>query len=99
MDLRRGGNRLRLTRGLERSELERGGVEQIGDREGEQQAAEKLLEAARMLAQQPQAMQLRFLQTLALIAGDKSNTSVFPVPVDIIGPIVAGLDKLREKIG
>ena len=40
------------------------------------------LEAARMLARQPEAMQLRFLQTLSSIAGDKSNTIVFPVPVD-----------------
>src|SRR5918912_3632481 len=53
--------------------------------EGEQQAAEKLLEAARMLAEQPQAMQLRFLQTLSSIATDKSNTIVFPVPVDLVG--------------
>jgi regulator of protease activity HflC (stomatin/prohibitin superfamily) len=50
--------------------------------EGELQASEKLLEAARMLAQQPEAMQLRYMQTLALIAGDKSSTIVFPLPVD-----------------
>jgi len=43
-------------------------------------------------------MQLRFLQTLSSIAGDKSNTIVFPVPVDMIGPIVSGLDKLRERL-
>ncbi len=51
--------------------------------EGELQAAEKLLQAAQMLARQPQAMQLRYLQTLTNIAGDKSSTIVFPVPMDI----------------
>ena len=48
------------------------------------QAAEKLLQAAQMLAQQPQAMQLRYLQTLGSIAGDKSSTIVFPVPMDLL---------------
>ena len=52
---------------------------------------------ARMLAGQPQAMQLRFLQTLSSIASDKSNTIVFPVPVDMITPIMEGLDKLRRS--
>src|SRR5205823_3650084 len=55
--------------------------------EGEQQAAVKLLEAAQMLARQPQAMQLRYLQTLGNIAGDKSSTIVFPVPVDILNAL------------
>jgi regulator of protease activity HflC (stomatin/prohibitin superfamily) len=48
--------------------------------EGELQASEKLLQAAQMLAQQPQAMQLRYLQTLTQIANDKTSTIVFPVP-------------------
>ena len=52
--------------------------------EGEQQASEKLLEAARVLAQAPQAMQLRYLQTLVNIAGDKTSTIVFPMPMDIM---------------
>ncbi|MFC5300966.1 slipin family protein [Azospira restricta] len=52
--------------------------------EGELQASEKLLEAARVLAQSPQAMQLRYLQTLTNIAGDKSSTIVFPMPVDLM---------------
>ena len=52
--------------------------------EGELQASEKLLQAARMLSQQPQAMQLRYLQTLGNIAGDKSSTIVFPLPVDLL---------------
>jgi len=60
--------------------------------EGEMQAAEKLLEAARMLAQQPQAMQLRYLQTLGGIAGDRTSTIVFPVPMEL-------LSMLDKKIG
>jgi regulator of protease activity HflC (stomatin/prohibitin superfamily) len=53
--------------------------------DGEKQAAVALLEAAQMLAQSPQAMQLRLLQTLTQIAGDKSNTIVFPLPADLAG--------------
>jgi len=52
--------------------------------EGELQASEKLLQAAQVLAQSPQAMQLRYLQTLNAIAGDKSNTIVFPLPAEWI---------------
>jgi regulator of protease activity HflC (stomatin/prohibitin superfamily) len=53
--------------------------------EGEMQAAEKLVEAARILSQQPQSLQLRYLQTLTEIAGEKSSTIVFPLPLDSIG--------------
>ncbi|HSG21338.1 MAG TPA: SPFH domain-containing protein, partial [Azonexus sp.] len=60
--------------------------------EGEQQASEKLLEAARVLAQSPQAMQLRYLQTLTNIAGDKSSTIVFPMPIDL-------MEALSKQIG
>jgi regulator of protease activity HflC (stomatin/prohibitin superfamily) len=52
--------------------------------EGEMQASEKLRDAARTLAEQPQAMQLRYLQTLTEIAGERSNTIVFPLPVDVV---------------
>jgi regulator of protease activity HflC (stomatin/prohibitin superfamily) len=55
--------------------------------EGELQAAERLLHAAQQLAKQPEAMQLRYMQTLGLIATDKSNTIVFPMPVDLMGAI------------
>jgi regulator of protease activity HflC (stomatin/prohibitin superfamily) len=65
------------------AEAERERRAKIIHAEGEMQAAEKLLEAARMLAQQPQAMQLRYLQTLGGIAGDKSSTIVFPVPLEL----------------
>ncbi|HTN64655.1 MAG TPA: slipin family protein [Burkholderiaceae bacterium] len=65
------------------AEAERERRAKIIHAEGELQASEKLLQAAQMLAQQPQAMQLRYLQTLTAIAGDKSSTIVFPVPMDI----------------
>jgi len=54
---------------------------------GELQASEKLLQAAQKLSEQPEAMQLRYLQTLANIAGDKTSTIVFPVPLDIISTL------------
>ena len=56
--------------------------------EGELQASEKLLQAAEILARRPEAMQLRYLQTLTQVAGDKSSTIVFPVPVDVIGQLL-----------
>jgi regulator of protease activity HflC (stomatin/prohibitin superfamily) len=57
--------------------------------EGELQASAKLLEAAHVLAQAPQAMQLRYLQTLTAIAGEKSSTIVFPMPVDLMAALMA----------
>jgi regulator of protease activity HflC (stomatin/prohibitin superfamily) len=80
----------------QQAEAERARRAKVIHAEGEQQAAVKLLEAAQMLSQQPQAMQLRFLQTLSSIASDKTNTIVFPVPVDMITPIMEGLDLLRR---
>jgi regulator of protease activity HflC (stomatin/prohibitin superfamily) len=62
--------------------------------EGEFQAAQRLLDAAHLLSQQPQAMQLRYLQTLGSIAGDKSSTIVFPVPIDLLTPLA---DMLLKK--
>jgi len=56
--------------------------------EGELQAAEKLLQAASTLAQRTEAMQLRYLQTLTSIAGDKASTIVFPVPMDLLSPLL-----------
>ena len=52
--------------------------------EGEQQAAAKLVEAGEMLAKQPNAMQLRFFNALNDIAGDRTSTVVFPLPVDLL---------------
>ncbi len=72
----------------QQAEAERARRAKVIHAEGELQAAVKLLEAAQLLAQQPQAMQLRYLQTLASIATDKSNTIVFPVPMDMLAPLL-----------
>ncbi|MGM0594951.1 MAG: slipin family protein, partial [Pseudomonadota bacterium] len=56
--------------------------------EGEMQASAKLLEAAQMLTQQSEAMQLRYLQTLTEIAGEKTNTIVFPLPMNLIDSVI-----------
>jgi len=69
------------------AEAERERRAKIIHAEGELQASEKLLQAAQMLAQQPQAMQLRYLQTLGNIAGDRSTTIVFPVPIDLVAAV------------
>lgn len=64
--------------------------------EGELQASEKLLAAAEILARKPQAMQLRYLQTLTGIAGDRSNTIVFPVPGDFMELLMRGKTQRDE---
>jgi regulator of protease activity HflC (stomatin/prohibitin superfamily) len=79
----------------QQAEAERTRRAKIIHAEGELQAAEKLLQAAQMLARQPQAMQLRYLQTLGSIAGDKSSTIVFPVPMDLLAPFLELMDKRR----
>ncbi len=65
------------------AEAERSRRAKVINAQGEQQAAEKLLEAARILAPVPQAMQLRYLATLFDIAGERSSTIVFPFPIDL----------------
>ncbi|GAB4481350.1 MAG: slipin family protein [Burkholderiaceae bacterium] len=62
--------------------------------EGEKQAAAALLEAAQMLAQKPEAMQLRYLQTMTQVAGDRGSTIVFPLPMDLLAPL---LDARRRR--
>lgn len=61
--------------------------------EGELQASEKLLQAAKVLAQEPQAIQLRYLETLTVIAADKNSTIVFPLPVDVISALTKAVTK------
>jgi len=68
------------------AEAERERRAKIIHAQGEMQAAEKLVEAAEILARQPQAIQLRYLQTLTEIAGDKSSTIVFPL--DLVKPFL-----------
>ncbi len=61
--------------------------------EGELQASEKLMQAAEMLGRQSGAMQLRYMQTLSNIAGDKNSTIVFPLPMELL----QGLGNLTKK--
>ncbi len=56
--------------------------------EGELQASEKLFQAAKVLAQEPQAIQLRYLETLTVIGADKNTTIVFPLPMDLVAPFL-----------
>ncbi|WP_086059195.1 slipin family protein [Bordetella genomosp. 9] len=66
------------------AEAERNRRARIINAEGEHQAAERLVEAARTLAALPEAMQLRYLSTLYDIANDRASTIVFPVPIDLL---------------
>ncbi len=77
----------------QQAEAERTRRAKIIHAEGEMQAAEKLRDAARMLSQEPQAMQLRYLQTLKDIAGEHNSTIVFPLPMDLITPLLKKLGK------
>ncbi|MBI3343443.1 MAG: slipin family protein [Gammaproteobacteria bacterium] len=61
--------------------------------EGELQAAEKLVQAGQLISQSPQSLQLRYLQTLTEIAGERSSTIIFPLPMDLISSF---LDAVRR---
>jgi regulator of protease activity HflC (stomatin/prohibitin superfamily) len=77
------------------AEAEREKRAKIIHAEGEFAAAQRLMEAAKVLAEQPTTMQLRYLQTLTEIGVEKNTTVIFPVPIDII----SGIAKLLEKAG
>jgi len=70
------------------AEAERTRRAKIIHAEGESQAAQMLVQAAHSLSQEPAAMQLRYLQTLADISNEKSSTIVFPLPLDLITPLM-----------
>lgn len=72
----------------QQAEAERERRAKVIHAEGEKQAAQALMEAAETLAKQPSAMQLRYLQTLTQVAGDKSSTLVFPIPVDLLSALM-----------
>ncbi len=78
----------------QQAEAERARRAKVINAEGEKQAAQMLSEAAAILAREPQALQLRYLQTLKEIANERSNTIVFPLPLDLIEPLM----KISEKI-
>jgi regulator of protease activity HflC (stomatin/prohibitin superfamily) len=80
----------------QQAEAERARRSKVIHAEGEMQASARLVEAAEQLAQQPQAMQLRYLQTLSQIANEKTNTIVFPLPLDLIRPLMERIVDLKK---
>ncbi len=72
----------------QQAEAERARRAKIINAEAEKQAATMLAEAARMLATEEQALQLRYLQTLKEIANERTNTIIFPLPLELIEPLV-----------
>jgi len=75
------------------AEAERERRAKVINAEGEFQAAERLFEAAKILTQQEEALQLRYLQTLNDIAGEKTSTIVFPVPIDLMSRFMKMMEK------
>lgn len=61
--------------------------------EGEFQASQKLADAAEIISKRPQALQLRFLQTLTEVASEKNSTTIFPVPIDLLKPFIENNQK------
>jgi regulator of protease activity HflC (stomatin/prohibitin superfamily) len=76
----------------QQAEAERGRRAKVIQAEGEFQAAEQFLNAAKILAKAPEAMQLRYLTTLTTIASDRQSTIVFPFPIELMR-IFSGPDK------
>jgi regulator of protease activity HflC (stomatin/prohibitin superfamily) len=64
--------------------------------EGEYQASQRLSDAAKILAEQPSALTLRYLQTLREIATENNSTTIFPVPVDLLTPFLEQRSKLEK---
>ena len=81
------------------AEAERARRAKVIHAKGERQASSELAEAAKMLASQSQALQLRYLQTLTEVAGDRSNTIIFPLPMDLIEPLLKMQTKQTDRSG
>ncbi|MEE9524086.1 MAG: slipin family protein [Thermodesulfovibrionales bacterium] len=64
--------------------------------DGEYQASQKLADAAQIISSQPSTLQLRFLQTLTEISTEKTNTIIFPIPIDIIKPIYEMIERDKK---
>jgi regulator of protease activity HflC (stomatin/prohibitin superfamily) len=77
------------------AEAERERRAKIIHAEGELQAAEQLADAAKLMAREPGAMTLRYLQTLLDIGVEQNTTTIFPVPVDILGAFMN--ERLQDK--
>lgn len=81
----------------QQAEAERARRAKIINAEGEKQAATMLAEAAEILSRQDQALQLRYLQTLKEIANERTNTIVFPIPMDLIAPSKKFAENLQKN--
>ncbi len=81
----------------QQAEAERARRAKVINAEGEKQAATMLAEAARILAQQEQALQLRYLQTLKEIANERSNTIVFPMPLEFVEPLLNLAERMAQQ--
>jgi len=75
------------------AEAERERRAKVINAEGEFQAAQKLIEAAQLMATQPMSLQLRYLQTLNQIASENNSTTVFPIPIDLFKPFLKMIEK------
>lgn len=83
-----------MTRAMaKQAEAERERRSKIIHAEGEYQASQKLADAAKVIATEPNAMQLRFLQTLVEVSAEKNSTIIFPVPIDLLSSIQKWLDR------
>ena len=81
----------------QQAEAERSRRAKVINAEGEKQAATMIAEAAKMLASEEQGLQLRYLQTLKEIANEKTNTIVFPMPLELVEPILHLTDSFKKK--
>ncbi|MGB2783784.1 MAG: slipin family protein [Atribacterota bacterium] len=93
---------IELPEGMKRAmakqaEAERERRAKIIHAEGEYQASEKLVKAADRIAQQPIALQLRYLQTLTEVATEKNSTTLFPIPIDLIKPFLENYSQKESK--
>ncbi len=79
------------------AEAERERRAKVINAEGEFQASRKLADAAKVIASEPMAMQLRFLQTLTTIAAENNSTTVFPLPIELIKPFLDAEKKARRR--
>jgi regulator of protease activity HflC (stomatin/prohibitin superfamily) len=75
------------------AEAERERRAKVINAEGEYQAAARLAEAAAVIAKEPTALQLRYLQTLAEIATENNSTTIFPVPIDFLRVFMNSMEK------
>ncbi|NCF52502.1 slipin family protein [Gammaproteobacteria bacterium] len=81
----------------QQAEAERARRAKVINAEGEKQAATMLSEAARILATEEQSLQLRYLQTLKEIANERTNTIVFPMPIEFVEPILRMTAKAKKE--